>query len=393
MKIGDREIGPGHEPYVIAEIGVNHDGSVDRALDLTDACAAAGADAVKFQCFEAELLMSRGARLAEYQAGAGETDPIAMLKRLELSMDQLRRCVQRAHDRGIHAIVTVFSLPLVAPASALGWDAYKSASPDIVHRPLLEAVAAIGKPMIVSTGAADMAEIRRAVGWLGVTRGRLGLLQCVSSYPTPMAMAELGGIIALREAFAANPHGEPLDSTSGPNDAINPINSDSPNSAKSVNIVSHPVIGYSDHTAETITAAVACAMGANILEKHVTHDRNAKGPDHSASLTPDDLKRYVAEARRGGRMFATGRIDADVQALLPKGPSVKRVLPIERDVRSASRQSIVAARRIKAAEVIEMADVAFMRPGGGMEPWRVGEVVGRRAGEELGIGERLENLV
>ncbi|MEZ6163705.1 MAG: N-acetylneuraminate synthase family protein [Phycisphaerales bacterium] len=137
MNIGNRQIGLDHPPYIIAEIGVNHDGQVDRALSLTDAAADAGADAVKLQFFRTDLLMSKAAKLAAYQKNAGETDPIEMLRRLELSLSDLARVVDRAHQLGIHAIVTVFSTQLVEVAR---WDAYKTASPDIVNRPLLEAV-------------------------------------------------------------------------------------------------------------------------------------------------------------------------------------------------------------------------------------------------------------
>ena len=133
MQIGDRKIGVDQPPYIIAEIGVNHDGEVARALELTDAAADAGADAVKLQFFETDRLMSKAAKLAAYQKNAGETDPIEMLKRLELTIDEMALVVDRAHERGIHAIVTVFSMELVEVAETLAWDAYKTASPDIVN--------------------------------------------------------------------------------------------------------------------------------------------------------------------------------------------------------------------------------------------------------------------
>ena len=340
MRIGDREIGPGHPAYVIAEIGVNHDGSVERALELVDAASAAGADAVKLQRFDARRLMSRASRLAAYQRDAGERDPIDMLARLELTPDEMARVVERAHERAIHAIVTFFSVELVGPGARQGWDALKSASPDIINRPLLEAMGATGKPMIVSTGAAAIEEVVRAATWLRALRDRLAFLQCVSCYPVPEGQEALEGIdaigLALREL-------------------------DIP-------------VGYSDHTDSEETGHAAVAWhGATILEKHLTYDRAATGPDHAASLDPDGFARYVALVRRG---------EALAQRLEPGAwsPSAtKRVLDCEWDVRAASRQSIVATREIAEGETFERADLTIKRPGAGIEPFRLDEVVGRRA--------------
>jgi len=353
MMIGTRQIGPDEPPYVIAEIGVNHDGSADRAIALTDAAADAGADAIKLQLFRADLLMSKAARLAAYQRSAGESDPIDMLRRLELSIEQMAPIVEHAHARGIHAIVTVFSVELVDVAERLPWDAYKTASPDIVHRPLLDRIAATGKPMIVSTGASTMEEVARAVEWLAPARSRLALLQCVSSYPTPIEHAELGGIAALRSAFPGLP------------------------------------VGYSDHTEGEGTCIDAVNLGACVLEKHLTHSRRAAGPDHAASLEPADLGLYVLNARgthaiRSVAAMGTAGVPGDLAehlalALRP-GPSVqpvKRVLDIERDVRSASRQSIIALRALRAGHVVTRSDVTFKRPGTGIPPFDLDHVLGR----------------
>lgn len=353
MMIGMRQIGPDDPPYVIAEIGVNHDGSVDRAMALTDAAADAGADAIKLQLFRADLLMSKAARLAAYQRSAGESDPIEMLRRLELSIDQMAPIVQRAHARGIHAIVTVFSVELADGAERLPWDAYKTASPDIVHRPLLDRLAATGKPMIVSTGASTMEEVARAVEWLAPARNRLVLLQCVSSYPTPIENAELGGIAALRSAFPGLP------------------------------------IGYSDHTEGEGTCIDAVNIGACVLEKHLTHSRRAAGPDHAASLESANLALYVLNARgthavRAVAAMGTAGLPGDLPkhlalALTP-GPGVlpvKRVLDTERDVRAASRQSITALRPLPAGHVIARGDLTFKRPGTGIPPFELDRVLGR----------------
>ncbi|MHC4448213.1 MAG: N-acetylneuraminate synthase family protein [Planctomycetota bacterium] len=183
VRIGDREIGPGVPPYVIAELGVNHDGSPARALELVAAAGEAGADAVKLQLFDANSLLSRAARLAEYQQRAGAVDPVHLLRSLELTPRQMEPIVARAHELGLHAIATVFSLELVEAAHALRWDAFKVASPDVINRPLIEALLATGKPMLVSTGAATPAEVEAVTRWLG-SHPHL-LMHCVSAYPTP----------------------------------------------------------------------------------------------------------------------------------------------------------------------------------------------------------------
>lgn len=326
MKIGDREIGWRRPPYIIAEIGVNHDGSLDRALQLVDAAAEAGADAVKTQFFVTDLLMSRASSLAAYQREAGEADPLSMLRRLELPADSLSLVSERARQRGLHSIVTVFSVALVDEAERMGVDAYKTASPDLVHRPLLEALAQTGKPLIVSTGAATIDEVIRARNWLGGARTLF--LHCVSAYPTEPQQAALGAIAALSTEL-------------------------------------QDMVGYSDHTTLIETGALAVAAGACALEKHLTYDRAAQGPDHSASLNPGQFAEYVRMARRAHEMV---------------GEAAKIVQSVEEDVRRVSRQSVVAARTIEPGHTIVGADITFKRPGGGMEPWQVEKVIGREAG-------------
>lgn len=339
VRIGEREIIPntqgGGVPYVIAEIGVNHDGSVGKAIELVDAAARAGADAVKFQLFDADLLMSRESKLAAYQKSAGETDPLAMLRRLQLPLHEMKPVIERAHAKGLHAIVTVFSESLVAPAATLAWDAFKTASPDIIHRPLLRALEATGKPLILSTGASTLDEVARAIAWLPHARDRLAVLQCVSSYPTPLMNAQLGGIAALAKLF------------SGP-------------------------VGYSDHTPDVETGRLAVQHGACVLEKHFTHSRDAIGPDHAASLEAGELARYVALARE-----ASGTSPEEVLI------AEKRVLPIEEDVRRVSRQSLVTTRSLAAGERLAEADLVCKRPGTGIPPFELHRVLGKRLGRAV----------
>lgn len=331
MNIGTRNIGEEEPPYIIAEIGVNHDGELARAIELTRLAARAGADAVKFQLFEADRLMSRASKLAAYQSAAGETDPIAMLRRLELPLADLNACVREAHALGIHAIVSVFSVELVAPSRDLGWDAYKSASPDIINLPLLRAMANTGKPLIVSTGASTREEIVRAAGWLQPHLGRTAFLQCVSAYPTPQGLAALDGIAGVRAAA-----GEP--------------------------------VGYSDHTQGIETGALAVRAGACILEKHFTDSCDRPGPDHRASLGPLAFAEYVALARQAARDGPPRRADAFGE---------KRVLEIEQDVRLASRQSLVALRDLPRGQVLSARDLTIKRPGTGIPPFELASTIGR----------------
>lgn len=374
MRIGNKQIGIDHPPYIIAEIGVNHDGEVERALSLTDEAAKAGADAVKLQFFETDRLMSKAAKLAAYQKNAGETDPIEMLRRLELRIDEMARVVDRAHERGIHAIVTVFSTELVEVAETLAWDAYKTASPDIVNRPLLEALAKTGKPMIVSTGASTLDEVVRAVEWLDGVRYRLAVLQCVSSYPAPDPA--FGGIRAIAEAT-----GLP--------------------------------VGYSDHT-KNLQGSDAAAFGACILEKHITYDKKAAGPDHRASLWEAQFATYVQNARdlgveqerdrviaarvvfdRSGASIKPSKelaehleIDSVPRAWsylkeVEKNPVRKAVLDCERDVRAVSRQSVVTTREIAPGETITREMLTIKRPGTGILAYRLDEVIGKVAKREI----------
>jgi len=315
-------------PYIIAEIGVNHDGSVKRALQLTKLAKETGANAVKFQYFTADSLMSRSAKLAAYQQSQGETDPVKMLRRLELAIDDLRLLVECAHSIGLHAIVTIFSLELVEPAASLPWDSLKSASPDLVNLPLLQKLHDTGKPLIISTGAANENEIKTAIA---ASFGS-AYLHCVSAYPTPDDHAQLGGIHALKSLIAET----------SPNPDI--------------------PVGYSDHTASEKTGALAVAAGAAILEKHFTDDNSRSGPDHAASLEPDAFHKYVEQAHHAWRMMGEHKII---------------VQDIEADVCTVSRQSIVATRPLKGNQTITRADITIKRPGSGIPPSKLDSIVGK----------------
>jgi len=345
MRIGNLRIAQDAPPLVIAEIGVNHDGSMDQARALVDAACDAGADAVKVQWFEAKSLLSRAAILAKYQADAHESDPLAMLRRLELSAEELAALCDYIRARGALAIATVFSPGHVAPAAACAWDAFKVASPDLVNRPLLDELLKTGRALLVSTGASEAEEVRRTHEHLRTVGAEAVFLHCVSAYPTAMESAALGAI-------------------------------------GHVSALTGGVAGYSDHTEFVETGALAVACGARALEKHITLDRSLSGPDHAASLEPGAFAEYALRAREA---FEDGwAAPADHPAIgSALGDGVKRVLEIERDVRNVSRQSLVALRDIEAGEVIRRADLTTKRPGTGVSAWRIDEVVGAAAAERI----------
>jgi len=337
VRVGGREIAAGLDPFIIAEIGVNHDGDEARALELVDAAAEAGADAVKVQLFRASLLLGAGSGLAAYQKNAGETDARAMLERLELGADAMRAVVGRARERGVAAVCTVFTPELVDEAVSLGFDAFKTASPDLVNRPLIERLLPTGAPLILSTGAAEADEVAASVGWIGGARERAGIMHCVSAYPTPEGEASLGAVRTLAAAT-----GLPA--------------------------------GYSDHTEGEDTGALAVCAGACLLEKHLTYSRAARGPDHAASLEPDGFAAYVRLARRARVMLGDG---------------AKRAAAIEGDVRRLSRQSLAAVRAIGAGEVIVRDAVTTRRPGTGLCAAAPEVVIGKRAARAIEAGALL----
>jgi N,N'-diacetyllegionaminate synthase len=323
---------------VIAEIGVNHDGRVDRALELVESATHAGADAVKLQIFRADRLMHESTAFAGYQKeavpGAG---PIDMLRRYELSPDDLRLIVVQIRELGMLPLATPFSPDDVDQIESLNLPAIKIASPDVVNWPLLRRAAQSRKPLIVSTGAASLNEISSSVAWLRGWGANFSLMHCISSYPTPAESANLGWISELHSRF-------------------------------------HVPVGFSDHTTETLAGALAVTAGAAILEKHLTHDRAAAGPDHAASLDPAGFSEYVRLARLAGEML---------------GRPGKCVLEIERDVRSVSRQSLVAAHDLPAGHLIQEQDLIVQRPGSGIPASAFPSVVGLRTRRQIKCGQML----
>ncbi len=338
VKIDGRAVGSGHPTLVVAEIGVNHDGSVRLASELVELAAACGADAVKLQLFTAKNLMHASSEFAGYQQDrVGDADPAAMLRRYELSNEHVTELVALIRKRGLIPIATPFSPGDVAIVNELRLPAVKIASPDLVNHLLLSTVARLGVPVVASTGAATMDEVATTAGWFGQWKQSFALLHCVSSYPTPADQANLCWIGELGRRF------------------------DVP-------------VGLSDHTTDEITGAIAVAGGASIIEKHFTYDRNAKGPDHSASADPEQFAKYVKTIRR---------------AELLLGSPGKRVLDVEQDVRRVSRQSLVLVRDLRHGEVLTPGDLTVQRPGTGIPAAEMTRAIGRRTVRAVPRGEML----
>ena len=339
LDMEDRIVGPGNPVFVIAEIGVNHDGSLSRALELVDIAAAAGADAVKLQIFQAATLVHSSARLADYQSErVQDSNPADMLRKYELPAVELAKIVAAIRHRKMIPLATPFSLNDIGMIEALGMPAIKIASPDAVNYPLLRAPGATGKPLIISTGAATMGELLITTGWLEEWSSEYSLLHCVSSYPVPQKSSHLAWIGQLAETF------------------------DVP-------------AGYSDHTTQIVSGAIAAAAGACIIEKHLTYSRRAAGPDHSASSDPGEFDEYV-------------RLIRQAETLL--GHGAKRVLDIEEDVRTLSRQSLVAARDLPAGHTICESDLIVQRPGTGISAAEYMQIIGERTASRLPAGTILQ---
>jgi N-acetylneuraminate synthase/N,N'-diacetyllegionaminate synthase len=338
LLIGDRAIDTQSPTLVIAEIGVNHDGSLDRALELVQIAADCGADAVKLQIFSADALMHDSSQFAGYQADrCDESSATEMLRRYELDRSALAKIVAAIRECQLIPIATPFSVDDVAVIRKLNLPAIKVASPDLVNRVLLKAAAECRSTMLVSTGAATIDEVHASVQFLKRLDARFALLHCVSAYPTPSEDAHLGWISELAEFSAP--------------------------------------VGFSDHTTETLAGALAVTSGACVIEKHLTYDRRAAGPDHAASADPQQFAEYIRMIRFAEKM---------------RGVGGKCVLPVERDVRNVSRQSLVLRRDLQPGESIAENDVIVQRPGTGISAADFAAAIGRRARQPLKAGTLLQ---
>lgn len=352
--------------YIIAEAGVNHNGSVELARQLVDVAAEAGADAVKFQTFDAVRLASALAPKAAYQKGTTNVreSQLEMLRKLELPRQWHRELQAHAGTRGITFLSTAFDADSLAFLETLDLPLYKVSSGELVNGPLLWSFARTGRPLILSTGMATLAEVEQALaviahalhspvepagldevwqvwGDAGCRRklhGHVALLHCTSQYPTPPCEVNLRAMDTLATAFGLD-------------------------------------VGYSDHTEGTLIPVAAVARGAKVIEKHFTLDRTLPGPDHKASLEPAELADMVADIRR-------------LEQALGDGCKVPQAS--EWDTRQAARQQVVAARNVAAGEIFSRADLTTARCGQGRPPADLWGLVGTSAARDFGAGEVVE---
>ncbi len=324
--------------FVIAEAGVNHNGDPRLAADLIDAAAAAGADAVKFQTFRAEALVTATAPRAAYQQvndPGGASSQRAMLNALELSADEHRSLLARTHDRGLVFLSTPFDSGSADLLDELGVPAFKVSSGDLTHLPFLAELAVRGRPMILSTGMATMDEVAEAVVVVeNHGASSLALLHCVSCYPADPADANLRAMNTMADRFTVP-------------------------------------VGWSDHTDGIEVSIAATALGACIIEKHLTLDRTMEGPDHAASLEPDAFAAMV----RGIR---------SVESAL--GSGVKSPVEAERDVALVARRSVVAAVDLKPGVALQAEQLVVRRPGTGLAPKFLPELIGRTVRNAVAAG-------
>ncbi len=331
--------------FVIAEAGVNHNGDASRALEMVDIAAAAGADAIKFQTFSAEKLVTEAAEKAEYQKReTGGGSQYAMLKALEMSEDLHRALFVRCDEKGIEFMSTPFDSEAAEMLAALGMKRIKVPSGEITNHPFLRYLAAKDMPLIVSTGMATLKEIEEALAVIAAARAAAGfvaplqemvtVLHCTSNYPASARDVNLRAMRTIAEAT-----GVP--------------------------------IGYSDHTLGLAVSTAAVALGATVIEKHFTLDRSLPGPDHRASLTPEELAALVKQIRT-------------IEAAL--GSAVKAPSDAELAVRQVARRSVTAARALCAGETVELSALALLRPGTGIEPKHLDSLAGRRLARDVAAG-------
>ena len=327
--------------FIIAEAGVNHNGSLELAKKMIDVAADAGADAVKFQTFKAEALVAKSAKKADYQitnTGNKEETQFEMIKKLELDHKAHIELLTYCKSKDIMFLSSPFDLESIDSLYSLNLPIFKIPSGEIDNLPYLRKIGGLNKKVILSTGMSTLSDIENALSILakaGTARENITILHCNTEYPTPMVDVNLKAMLTIKEAFKVN-------------------------------------IGYSDHTLGIEVPIAAVAMGAQIIEKHFTLDKNMDGPDHRASLEPEELKSMVAAIR-------------NIELAL--GDGVKQLSNSEAKNKPVARKSIVARAVIKKGEIFTAYNLAIKRPGSGISPISWDEILGKKATYDFAVDE------
>jgi N,N'-diacetyllegionaminate synthase len=328
--------------FIIAEAGVNHNGSIELAKRLIDAASESGADAVKFQTFKAEKLVSKNAQKAAYQKETTDADEsqFDMIKKLELDLETHKELMAYCKKKGIMFLSTPFDLESVAMLDELGLQIFKIPSGEITNLPYLQAIGKLNKEVILSTGMATLDEVGDALKILqdaGTKKENITVLHANTMYPTPMEDVNLRAMLTIGKTFDV-------------------------------------AFGYSDHTLGIEVDIAAAAMGATVIEKHFTLDKTMEGPDHKASLEPDELKAMVTAIR-------------NIESAL--GDGVKKPSKSESPNIEVARKSIVASRHIKKGEMLNEENLTVKRPGNGISPMQWNKIVGTVAQRDYKVDELL----
>ena len=328
---------------IIAEAGVNHNGSLDIAKQLINVASEAGADYVKFQTFNSKLVVTASANQADYQIKNTEINEsqLDMISKLELSHENHYELLKYAKSCNIKFFSTAFDLPSIKFLNELGLDLFKIPSGEITNLPYLRLIGSYGKPIILSTGMSTLGEIEDALRVLedsGTNRKKITLLHCTTEYPAPLIEVNLKAIHTLRQAFGID-------------------------------------VGYSDHTEGIEISIAAVSLGASIIEKHFTLDRSLPGPDHKASIEPKELKLLISSIRNVELAFGDG---------------IKRVTNSELKNITIARKSLVANANISKGDIFTEYNISVKRPGTGINPMRYDEIIGKCASKNFSFDDLIE---
>ncbi len=320
---------------IIAEAGVNHNGDLNLAKKLIEVAAKSGADFVKFQSFKAELCVSKNAKKAAYQlkTTAKDESQLEMIKKLELDFNAHQLLISHAKQCGIAFLSTAFDLESIKLLDDLGLEVFKIPSGEITNLPYLKKIAKLNKKIILSTGMSNLGEIEAALGVLckeGTQRANITLLHCTTEYPAPFNEVNLKAMQTLKNAFNLD-------------------------------------VGYSDHTKGIHISLAAIALGASVIEKHFTLDKNMSGPDHKASLEPDELQELCTKIR-------------EIESALGNG--IKQASKSERKNIEIARKSLVAKKKIKKGEIFSEENLTTKRPASGISAMRYDEYLGKKASKD-----------